>query len=180
MIKNTTQHWGIVSKLLHWGIGILIIGMLAVGLWMMELAPSDQKWTIYGLHKSIGLLLLGLVIVRLIWRLANKVPAYPDDMPWHLKVASSATILCLYLLMLAMPLTGVVMSVFGGFSVPFFDWFALPALTEGRTPLSMFSRQLHTIFGWSFIALISLHTLGAFYHHVIRKDTIFKRMWFSK
>ena len=180
MIKNTTTRWGVVSKLLHWGMGALILGMLVVGVWMVDLAPSDQKWTLYGLHKSIGLILLGLIVGRVIWRFANEVPAYPKDMPASLQWVSSLTIFVLYLLMLAMPITGVLMSLFGGYAISFFGWVSLPALTEGRTALSIISHQLHTFLGWTFIWVLVLHTLGALYHHVVRGDTVLKRMWFSK
>jgi cytochrome b561 len=178
MISNTLDKWGLVSKLFHWVMGVLVISMLGAGLWMEQLPPSDMKWTVYGVHKSTGLMLFFLVVLRLGWRLMGQVPAYPADMPCYQKSLSSLTVLALYGLMFAMPVTGFVMSSFGGHPVPFFGLFTISALGEGTTSIGSLSHQLHTVFGWSFIALLVLHVLGAFYHHWIRRDTLLKRMWF--
>lgn len=121
-------------------------------------------------------MLLFLVVLRLGWRLMHKIPAYPADMPCYQKSLSSLTVLALYGLMVAMPVTGFVMSAFGGHPVPFFGLFTIPALEEGPTAIGSLSYQLHTVLGWSFIALLVLHVLGALYHNWIRRDALLKRM----
>ncbi|MGL4371689.1 MAG: cytochrome b, partial [Alphaproteobacteria bacterium] len=133
---------------------------------------------VYGIHKSTGLMLLFLVVLRLGWRLMHKIPAYPADMPCYQKSLSSLTVLALYGLMVAMPVTGFEMSAFGDHPVPFFGLFTIPALAEGPTAIGSLSSQLHTVLGWSFIALLVLHVLGALYHRWIRRDALLKRMWF--
>jgi cytochrome b561 len=180
MISNTSEQWGLVSKTLHWGMAVVVIGMLWVGLWMTSLSPSDTKWSFYAIHKSTGLMVLFLALLRLGWRLLGRVPTYPPDMPLYQKSLSSLTVFALYALMFAMPLTGFVMSAFGGYPVPFFGLFTIPALAEGKTAASDIGSQLHTVLGWSFITLLIFHTLGACYHHWIRRDALLARMWFSK
>ncbi|MGL5720290.1 MAG: cytochrome b [Alphaproteobacteria bacterium] len=178
MISNTLDQWGLVSKLFHWVMGVLLISMLGAGLWMEQLPPSDMKWFVYGIHKSTGLMLLLVVVLRLGWRLMHKIPAYPTDMPCYQKSLSSLTVWALYGLMFAMPVTGFVMSAFGGHPVPFFGLFTISAVAEGPTAIGSLSHQLHTVLGWSFVALLVLHVLGALYHHWIRRDALLRRMWF--
>ena len=105
-LKNTTERWGSVSQLLHWTIAVLILTIGAVGLVMGELPRSPKYFWVYTAHKSLGLTVLALVVVRIAWRLHAGAPApVPGTPRWQARLAS-ATHGAIYLLLLAMPLSG--------------------------------------------------------------------------
>ena len=174
-LKNTDTNYGVVAKSLHWILAIMIIGLLSVGLYMEDLAPSDQKWQLYSLHKAIGIIALALVALRLIWRFMNPQPSLPTDIPAYQKLASRLTHYGLYFLMFAMPLAGWVMSSAGGHPISVFGLPIPPIVGEDKA-LGKLANTLHGLGGWAFIALISLHFAAALYHQFIRKDGILKRM----
>src|SRR6185312_8715047 len=128
IIKNTHNHYGIVAILFHWVIALVIIGLLAEGLYMVSLPISLQKLKLFGWHKEYGILVLALASLRLGWRLANQVPALPDTLPWWQKVASRAVHWAFYGFMFAMPVTGWLITSAAGLPISFFGWFTLPNL----------------------------------------------------
>src|SRR5688500_4587742 len=115
--RNTARRFGAVHQFLHWIIAVLVIGMICVGLYMTGLDPSPRMFNIYALHKSVGITVLALVVLRLIWRLSNIRPSpLPNHLPWEKFLAAMAHAL-LYAALLVMPLSGWVMSSAEGFSV---------------------------------------------------------------
>ena len=102
------ERWGAVSQAFHWSSVLLLVAIAAIGLTMEDLPNSPDKIRMYALHKSLGLTLLGLVLLRLLWRLARPVPAdVPGLSPW-VRRAATAVHWALYAMMLAMPLSGLV------------------------------------------------------------------------
>lgn len=176
MLKNTEEKYGAVAKLFHWVIGITIIFMLAFGLWMSDLPMSPDKFKYYGIHKSIGALVLIAAALRLLWRLTNKQPELPKDMPWYEKLGANLSHIALYIMMFFMPLVGWAMSSAAGFPVTVFDAFTLPNLTSPSPEKVDLFKLLHYYGGLFMIGLISLHALAALYHHFWHKDNVLKRM----
>lgn len=174
--RNTGSVYGLFARILHWSMGVLIITMLAVGLYMEDLPNSPDKFELYGLHKSIGVLLLALVIIRFTWRQKNPIPALPHEMPNIIKLGAHVTHGMLYTLMLLMPLIGWGMSSAGGHPVSFFGWFTLPPLVAPDKELGSQLAFLHYAGGILLITLILAHVSAAIYHHFIRKDHVLKRM----
>lgn len=172
--KNTENKFGLVSKLLHWIMAIMIITLLTVGLVMTNLADSDMKWTIYGMHKSFGLVVLAMAICRLVWRFINIVPKLVSVF-WERMLARGVHAL-FYILMIMMPLSGWLMSSAGGYTIPFFGLFNVPFLIPKNESLGQLFGQAHEWIGYGLIALITLHILASFKHHIIDKDDILKRM----
>ena len=128
-LKNTDDRWGAVSQLFHWVIVALILVMAYIGLTMGDLPNGPRKINIYALHKSIGLTILALVLLRLGWRLYAGAPeTVPGTPPWQERIAS-LTHWALYALLLAMPLSGWVLNSSSGFPLQWFGLFNLPALT---------------------------------------------------
>ena len=175
-LRNSVFAYGAVAKLLHWVIGLSIIGLLAIGLWMEELPPGPDKWQVYGWHKATGICVLALVLIRIVWRQWSIIPAMPADFGSLERFAAKSTHALLYLLMVAMPLAGWGMSSAGGHEVSMFGYYTLPPLVEKSKVWSSIFHEMHEIGGYALIGLIGLHVLAAFYHHFIRKDTILKRM----
>ena len=173
-IKNNSTHFGLVAIILHWLIAILIIGMLAVGLYMVALPIGLQKLKLYGLHKAFGIIILGLVGLRIIWRLTNTTPSLA--LPKLELIAARLAHLGLYCLMLAMPISGWFMTSAAGLAPSFFGLFTLPNLVAPNEQLFQWFAFVHQWLAYGLIALISIYTLAALKHHFIDKDDILRRM----
>jgi cytochrome b561 len=172
--QNTHDRYGRISKLLHWLMAFGLIGMLVLGL-LLDSIPGMWKPTAFSIHKSLGITLLALAVVRLGWRLMHVQPRLPQTIARMQALASRATHWLLYGLMLAMPLSGWAMS--SGFGVPVKLWgMTIPALLEKDRALGMLFKEAHELIGYSLMAVIALHTAAALYHHFICKDHVLKRM----
>ena len=173
-ITNTAQCYGLIATLLHWIMAALLIGLLVLGLYMVALPISYQKLKLYGWHKEYGLLALGLVVIRVGWRLLNVVPAL--SLPWREKWAARAVHWTFYFFMFATPLTGWLVTSAAGLPASFFGYGVLPDLVApSQEGLAVFQR-LHQSFGYGLIMTIVLHSSAALKHHFINKDNILKRM----
>lgn len=174
--RNTDNQWGFVSRLLHWGMAIFIIGMLAGGLYMASLPNSPFKFALYDVHKAIGVLILLFLIFRFIWRLSQKVPTLlrlPQPQQFLAKISAPI----MYLILFIMPLSGIVMSQAGGYPINVFGRFTLPQMIDKNPELGKMAVAIHQTTAWILIAFIILHTLAAFYHQFCRKDYLLIRMW---
>ena len=174
LLKNTNERFGAVAILFHWVMAILIIGLLALGLYMVRLPISFQKLKLYGWHKEFGLLVLALVIVRLSWRIMNKTPKL--NLPLWEKVAAKTVHWAFYIFMFAMPLTGWLMSSASGIPVSFFGLFTMPDLISANNANRVLLDQIHEWLGYALIATVCGHAAAALKHHFIDKDDILKRM----
>jgi len=177
MRVNSSNQYGSPAKFLHWTMAIVIFGMLYMGFTMTDLPLEPDKLKLYGLHKSIGSLILGAVILRLLVRLMNITPRLPEHMSCFQKFGAHASHWLLYALMFAMPLSGWVMSNAAGFPVSVFGWFLLPQIVVPDVQLRVLAASAHEIFAVGLILLVGLHALAAAIHHFYFKDGIFKRMW---
>jgi cytochrome b561 len=154
--------------------GLTIIGIIIAGFIMTSLEPNDQKWFIYAQHKAFGMIILALIPLRILWRLINPQPKLPKNTPnWQAK-AANLNIFFLYLCMLVMPLSGFIMSSFGGHPISIFNLFTIPAFEKHQVAGLM--HETHEILAWGIAASVTLHILGALHHHFILKDTVLKRM----
>lgn len=181
-MKNTLNSYGSVSKFLHWAIGILFICMLAFGLTMEDLAPTQEvKYQFYFLHKSTGILILMMVSIRLLWKFTNVSPELPEHMKSRMKMLAKLGHITLYFLMFAMPLSGWIMSSAGSHPVSFFGLFTVPPLVDPDKTLGGLAHEAHEIMGFIAIAIIAAHIAAALLHHFYYKDNVLRRMLpFSK
>jgi cytochrome b561 len=160
---------------LHWIMALLLTGQVAVGLYMVELPKrTPEVATFYGLHKSIGLVALMLVTIRLWWRMRAQAPAALHTSAKQERAATSVHRL-LYACMLLIPLTGFVGSNFGKHPVKFFGY-ALPHLGWDSPVVQAFFRYTHTAFVWLLCVLVALHLLGVILHLVTSGAAILRRM----
>lgn len=176
MIKNTRDHYGIVAKAFHWVIAIMIIILIAVGFTMHNMPSSPEKYELYAMHKSFGIVVLMLIVLRILWRFFNQIVEPPAGLPDTLKLAAKLGHFLLYMFMLLMPVSGVFMSYFGGHNIEVFGLFVIPAAIEKMPQISTLFYQLHVLGIWAFIFLIVVHILAALYHHFIRRDNVLIRM----
>jgi cytochrome b561 len=187
--RNTDLRYGNVAMTFHWAIALLVVANICLGLYMGDLPRSDpNKFVIFQFHKSIGLTVLTLSVLRLLWRLVNPIPPLPAGMNPALKLGARMSHFVLYFLIIFIPLTGYIMvsaSPLGNGTDYFglFTWPNLPLFT-GMTrqqlhPIHETWESAHVILAWSAIVLLPLHVLAALYHYFIRRDGVLQRMWFG-
>lgn len=173
-LKNSENEYGLIAISLHWIMAVLMIGLLAIGLYMTPLPVSIEKLKLYGWHKELGLLVLALAMIRLTWRLSNKTPHLV--IPWYEKIAARFVHWAFYGFMFAMPITGWLITSAAGLPASFFGLFTLPNLIEPNEQARLFFQWIHHWLGYALIVAILLHVTGALKHHLIDKDDILRRM----
>ena len=176
MLGNTEQSYGLVSRLLHWAMALVIIGMLSTGFLLERIEFGPTKLQIIGLHKSFGVVILTLVVFRIAWHVLGK---YPKSLPTHKvveKFLAKAAHILLYVCMICMPLSGWLMSSSAGYPVSFFGLFDLPNLVEKNREFAGLMGQVHGAFAWGLVAVLGLHVLGGLKHHFVDKDSTLARM----
>ncbi|HBD20358.1 MAG TPA: cytochrome b [Arenimonas sp.] len=175
-IRNTAERWGWVSLSLHWLTLLAIAGLVVVGFVMQELPNSPTKIQVYGLHKSFGLTVLALTVLRLLWRLVAGTPAPVPGTPRWQSFIAQATHGALYVILLAMPLSGWLYNSASGFPLKWFGLFALPKLSGYDAGVKAFALAAHE---WLFIALaviVAVHASAALKHHYLDRDATLSRM----
>jgi cytochrome b561 len=163
-----------IARTLHWLIAIGIIAALILGL--NHDAWKTTPW-MPGVHKSLGLTVLALSLVRLGWRFTHTPPALPSSMPGWQAALAKATHWLFYIMMIGVPLSGWIFSSSGPYPLNWFGLFDIPKLAvEKGSMLAEATHEGHEIMGKLFIPLLALHILAAFYHHFRLKDGVLRRM----
>ena len=184
--KNTMLRYGSVAMTLHWLIAILLICNIALGLYFADLPHSDpNKFWLTQTHKSIGLTVLVLSIARVAWRLMNPVPPLPRGMGLPLRILARGTHVLLYVLIIAIPLSGWALVSSSPLGLPtmyfgLFQWPHIPFLADLALAQKKMLREnfalIHVVLAWSAIVLIPIHVAGALFHHFLRGDDVLRRM----
>lgn len=169
-------HYTRTAKTLHWLMAVLFFGLLALGFYMHDLPLSPEKLKLYSWHKWAGVTVFLLVWLRLAWRVTHRPPALPASMPKFMQLAAHAGHLALYLLMIAIPLSGWLMSSAKGFQTVWFGVLPIPDLLGKDKELGALLAEVHEILNLVFIAVIAGHIGAALKHHFIDKDDILSRM----
>ncbi len=174
-LSNTEDEYGLVAKLFHWLIAVMIIALLPIGLFMSGMENSPLKFQVFAMHKSFGLLVFFLGLTRIAWRFVSPPPDHLDSHEhWEVTLASAAHF-WLYVCIIGMPLSGWLMSSAGEFPVPFFG-FQMPHLIGKDESLMGLFGQTHEILAYTLLFVLGLHVAGALKHHVIDKDETLQRM----
>ncbi|HET9670742.1 MAG TPA: cytochrome b/b6 domain-containing protein [Casimicrobiaceae bacterium] len=163
------------AVLLHWMIAALLFAEFAHGWWMQEIPkqPPGIRADAFNMHKSVGLLLLALVLVRLGWRLAHRPPVLLPVARWQAVLARSNHVL-LYAMMVAMPLSGYLGSVFSGYPIKWFG-LILPAWGWADPAIKELMSSVHLATSWILLASTSLHVAGTI-KHAIAGERVMARM----
>lgn len=176
---DTTARWryGVPAVFLHWLMAVLIVGLVAVGWYMMSIEDEPGSNWYFSVHKSFGIVVFGLVLMRIIWRARHQPSPLPRRMPkWQVSL-SHMTELALYLCMLLMPILGFLGASYSKSGVALFGSH-LPAWTAPNHDTAELFFGLHSTLAWMLVALISFHALGGLKHLLVDKDGVFQRMWF--
>ena len=176
MIRNTSDSWGHVAKFFHWTTAALVLAQIALGWLAVCWRFSPFKADLYVWHKSLGILILAVVLLRLSWRLANTTPALPANMPaWESRCARASYVV-FYIVLIAMPFSGWVLN--SAANVPFriFWTLPLPALVEPSKATAGMAALAHFTFFVLLVLLVSVHIAAALRHHFVNHDEVLARM----
>ncbi len=175
MYLNTRDSYGLIARILHWLIFLLVAGMLIGGFSMSYLPSNGFKSFVISLHKSTGFLILVLMLARLVWRLNNPQPRFLGD-SLVLNYAAHVLHVVLYILLFMQPLVGILMSQSYGYPVSVFGLFELPPIIWESQLLAHFFNQVHTVIGVLLAITIAIHAAAALKHHYIDRNRILIRM----
>jgi len=176
VLRNTPTAWGGLSKLFHWSMAVLIFAQFALGWIAVTWRLSPTKLQLFIWHKSIGILILLLVTLRLLWRLVNVTPVLPLSTPRWERVAAHASHFGLYVAMVAMPMTGWIIN--SASKIPFrvFGWFSLPAIVAPDKAVAELAKQSHFVLFVVLAVLLFVHIAAAWRHHAIKRTDVLTRM----
>lgn len=177
MIDASDQGYGGLARMFHWLTAFLILVLLALGWYMTDLEPSDPStFNIYQIHKSIGVTVFVLALLRLVWRLTQKAPPWPEHMaPWE-RFAATGAHWALYGLILLQPLLGILQSNAANFPIVLWGGFELPALIGQSETISYILKRLHHLLASVLAGLVILHVGAALRHHIQLKDNVLRNM----
>lgn len=183
--RNTKERYGYIAQFLHWAFvfGFIFMFVIAEVMMNMTTTPTNTffgqgKWALYGLHKSVGVLLLFLITLRVLWKLSNPIPTVLGH--GIQKLLATLVHVGLYGVMIALPISGYLMSSMGGYGVKLFG-LPLPDLLGENKAIADIAHNVHGIAAEATYYLIILHIVGALFHHYIIKDDTFLRLfWRNK
>lgn len=178
VLKNTLSSYGFVSKNFHWIMAAIILFNFTLGYFMGDLDKGPLRFFIFNLHKSLGILVIVLIILRLFWRLINFVPA-PLSQNYLLNKLSKFVHYFFYFILLVVTFSGWTYSSARGGPISVFGLFSVPALVEKNDEIAKIARNIHTLSVYVFITFVGVHILASLYHHYFLKDKTLKRMWFG-
>ena len=176
--KNNPTQWGWPSITLHWATVLAILALAIVGLNMDDLPTSLFKAKVYAFHKSLGLTVLMLTTLRLAWRLYAGAPALVPMPRWQ-RLAAHASHVALYVLLLAMPLSGWLLhsaSSKSGYPLKWFGLFKVPPIAPHDPVLKHLAHDLHEGLFKVILVVVAIHVAAAFKHHFVERDDTLRRM----
>ena len=175
-LRNTRERYGLVAQLFHWIIVLLVIMQFVLGFMAHGLPISLERLILLARHKSIGITIFVLVVLRLAWRLYSKPPALPPSPHRFFDTAAHVSHGLLYVLLLAMPPVGWLLSSASNLTVAWFGLFSLPNLVAPDKHLAQIMLLTHESMAWLLLATITVHVLAALWHHFVLKDSVLLRM----
>jgi cytochrome b561 len=174
--NDQSDSYGAASRLFHWLTMLLVLLLVPIGLVMTTLDPGKFQDTLFVTHESLGLSLLALILVRLLWRAVNPPPLPSRDLSRVEIFASSAVHWLLYLVLLAMPLSGYVMVIAGGDPLTYFGLADAPRLLAKSRALAHVTETTHLTLQYAIYALVLMHAGAALHHHYWRRNDVLARM----
>ncbi|MDK9695486.1 MAG: cytochrome b/b6 domain-containing protein [Siculibacillus sp.] len=173
--------WDAATKALHWSMALLIPLAWVIAI-VLEQLPRESRGPLMFFHKSVGVTVLALLVLRLLWRATHTAPA-GETTPWEpwAGLAAKAGHALLYILMVAVPVGGIVTSFANGRSVPFFGLFEIASPWATKQPFAGQVAEMHEIFGHLLLVVALAHAVIGILHHVVLKDrTLVKMKPFAK
>lgn len=177
MLRNTATTYGVVTRTLHWTIGLLIIALIGIGWYVVDagyMAPNYQ--TLLDLHQSAGMLVLVLAALEIIWHVFSRPPGYIASLSTIERLAARAAHWLLYFMMFSIPLTGYIIATTEGGPVMLFGLVELPQLIETSGDVTALALDLHIYLAYATGVVAFVHVAAALKHHFINRDDTLRRM----
>jgi cytochrome b561 len=174
-LTHTPGYTG-AARTLHWITALLVLAMIPLGLVIAEGMGGSWQAFLYDLHKSLGVIVLLVAILRWLYRLGNKSPPLPAELPKLQQMVAHVSHWALYVLILVQPLVGWAATASYPAPVPIFGLFDLPSIWPVDRALSERLFQLHGVLGFLMAVLATLHIAATLHHHFVRRDRILMRM----
>ncbi|APC17187.1 cytochrome b [Pseudomonas frederiksbergensis] len=176
-LRNSSSRYGWVSIFLHWGVALAVFGLFALGLWMVGLDYySSWRKEAPDLHKSIGLTLFAIMLLRVLWRFISPTPPPLQSYNRMTRLGAKLGHSFLYLSLFAVMIAGYLISTADGVGIPVFGLFEIPALISGLPDQADIAGAIHLYLAWALVILSGLHALAALKHHFIDRDATLARM----
>jgi cytochrome b561 len=174
-MSQSIQRFNPVQRLLHWVMAICILSMFFIGVGMVS-TIEPKYLTLISIHKSLGIAILALVLIRLAVRLRYGTPPLPLDLPEPMKLAAELSHYVLYALMIAMPLIGWAMMSAAAYPIIVFGGVHLPPILPQSDSLHAVLWSAHYYLAFCFFAIVLLHIAAALFHALVLRDGVFEAM----
>ena len=176
-LRNTSTRYGWVSIVIHWSVALVVFGLFALGLWMVGLDYySMWRKDAPDLHKSIGITLFAVMLVRIVWRLLSPPPPALASYSRMTRIGAAFGHAFLYLGLFAVMIAGYLISTADGVGIPVFGLFEIPAVVSGLPDQADVAGLVHLYLAWVLVVFAGLHGVAAFKHHFIDRDATLVRM----
>lgn len=173
--EHSDRYTGIAIAI-HWITAVLVFVLVGLGWFMVDLPRGPERGYYFALHKSIGLTVFALLVVRIIWRFRHPPPPFPEDLPWWRTVLAKIVHLAFYAVLIVQPVSGYLSSSFSGYKT---QWFGVPLPHWGRhdPPLNELLTEIHVIGSIALVFLVACHLLGVLSHLAAGEGSLLRRMW---
>jgi cytochrome b561 len=175
-LRNSPTRWGTLSQLLHWLIVALVVAQVTIALVFKSLHREPLLFALVNLHKSIGITIFALMLIRLLWRWGNRVPDLPAALSAYERMLARGTHVALYVILLVMPLTGWLGSAAHGIPVRWFALVTLPGIVAKSLALSKLMFVAHFWLAILLGVIVTVHIAAALRHHLVLRDDTLRRM----
>ncbi|MGD2141241.1 MAG: cytochrome b [Burkholderiales bacterium] len=174
---QASARYGNVAIALHWIVAVFILVLIGLGLYMVDIPRgTPERAFFFNLHKSIGLTIGIIVLIRFWWRHKNPPPPLPASMPKWQVTASNISHALLYMCLIMMPIAGFTASQFTKYGVTYFGLFKIPPMGPQERVLWDFFQGVHENTAYVLMFVLAVHILAALYHLIVAKDGVFQRM----
>ncbi|WP_339544075.1 cytochrome b [Pseudomonas sp. RA_35y_Pfl2_P32] len=176
-LRNSSSRYGWVSIFMHWGVALAVVGLFALGLWMVGLDYySTWRKDAPDLHKSMGLVLFAIMLLRVLWRWISPPPPTLASYDRLTRIGAKIGHGFLYASLFAVMIAGYLISTADGVGIPVFGLFEVPALISGLPDQADLAGEIHFYLAWALVIVSGLHALAALKHHFIDRDVTLARM----
>ncbi|WP_354625164.1 cytochrome b [Psychromonas sp. MME2] len=174
-MPQSVTHYNRLSKLFHWTSALLVILLFSLGVWMVDLSYYSEWYkTAPHWHKSIGICLFAITLLRIIYKNVTASPKI-EGARWEVISAKIAHTL-IYILLFTIFISGYLISTADGRAIEIFNWFSIPGFGSFIENQEDIAGDIHYYLAYTLIALASVHALAALKHHFIDKDNTLKKM----
>ena len=173
---GAVRYYSRPARLFHWLTVAMVVALVIISLFMEALPLGPEKFLLYNFHKSLGLTVMVIALLRLVWRRIMPPPPLPVAMKSWERSCARASHATMYILLLVQPVVGVVHSWATDYPIVVYGLFAIPNPMSADAALKELLEEVHEILGWGLVALVAVYVAAALKHHVIDRNDVLHRM----